>query len=91
MSDAGFTTFTCQVMFCVHLGDYLTFERGQQALNSQGDGSTGFQKLEGLMMAMADFHVQMNFLKLIYKMLFKVCIMQENLHSLLDPWSWRLR
>lgn len=54
-------------------GDYLTFERGLQAINSQCDGTTSIDRLEGLVMSMADFHVQLNLLKLIYKLLFKVC------------------
>lgn len=43
-------------------------------LNTQCDGKTPRARLEGLMMAMADFHVQMNFLKMIYDTLFKVII-----------------
>ena len=54
------------------IGDYLTFERGQQAMHTQSDNIRPEDRLEGLLMAMADFHVQINLLKLIYKMLFKV-------------------
>ena len=54
-------------------GDYLTFERGQQVQSTQSDGRTPADRLEGLLMGMADFHVQMNFLKLIYRVLFQVC------------------
>ena len=59
-----------------HLGDYLTFERGQQALHTQSDNILPEDRLEGLLMAMADFHVQINLLKMIYKMLFKVVILR---------------
>lgn len=53
----------------------MTFERGNQVLNTQCDGRSPKARLEGLMMAMADFHVQMNFLKMIYDTLFKVIIL----------------
>ena len=54
------------------VGDYLTFERATQAQHSQSDGDTKVDRLEGLIMAMADFHVQMNFLKMAYQILFEV-------------------
>ena len=54
------------------VGDYLTFERSQQAINSQSDGKTPADRMEGLVVVMADFHVQLNFMKLIYKTLFQV-------------------
>lgn len=50
----------------------MTFERGQQVLHTQSDGVTQSERLGGMLMAMADFHVQMNFLKLAYRILFKV-------------------
>lgn len=43
-------------------------------MNTQGDGKSPRDRLEGLMMAMADFHVQMNFLKMTFGILFKVII-----------------
>lgn len=54
------------------VGDYLSFERAQQVVSSQSDGLTSIDRLEGLIMGLADFHVQMNFLKLGYKILFHV-------------------
>ena len=48
------------------VGDYLTVERPQQAINSQSD------RMDGLVVAMADFHVQLNLINLIYKTEFQV-------------------
>lgn len=55
-----------------YAGDYLSFERGQQVISSQSDRKTSSERLEGLLMGMADFHVQMNFLKMGFKILFHV-------------------
>lgn len=41
-------------------------------ISSQSDAKTSMERLEGLVMAMADFHVQINFLKMAYKILFHV-------------------
>lgn len=41
-------------------------------ISSQSDGKTATDRLEGLVMGIADFHVQMNFLKMGYKVLFSV-------------------
>ena len=48
------------------VGDNLTFERSQQAINSQSDRTTPADRMEGLVVVMADFHVQLNFMKLKY-------------------------
>ena len=61
-------------------GDYLSFERGKEVLHTQSDAKTPTDRLEGILMGMADFHVQMNFLKMIYKMLFKV---EDHLSSVI--------
>lgn len=67
------------IFFIYFAGDYLSFERGQQVLSSQSDGVTKADRLEGLVMAMADFHVQMNFLKMGFKMLFHVSCLHDSL------------
>lgn len=59
----------------ISVGDYLTFERGLQVLHTQSDGKSQEDRLEGLLMAMADFHVQINLLKVIYRILFRVIIL----------------
>ena len=53
-------------IFCF-VGDYLTFERSQQAINSQSDRKTPVERTEGLVVVLAGFHVQLNFMKLEYK------------------------
>ena len=65
-------TYGKKMFIFFFVGDYLTFERSQQAINSQSDRTTPADRMEGLVVVMADFHVQLNFMKLIYKTLFQV-------------------
>ena len=53
-------------IFCF-VGDYLTIERSQQVINSQSDRKTPVERMEGLVVVLAGFHVQLNFMKLEYK------------------------
>ena len=47
------------------VGDYLTIEVSQQEINSQSDRKTPEDRMEGLVVVLADFDVQLNFMKLI--------------------------
>ena len=62
-------TRICNIVF---EGDYLSFERAMGVIGSQGDGRNKSERIDHLIPVMADFHVQMNFLKLIWKHLYKV-------------------
>lgn len=60
-------------MVILFVGDYLSFAVGKSAQESQQDNTTSANRLEGLVMVMADFHVLMNLCDLIFKDLFHVC------------------
>ena len=52
--------------------DYLSFERAMVVMDSQGDCRNESERIDHLIPVMADFHEQMDFLKLIWKHLYNV-------------------
>ena len=53
-------------------GDYLSFAFGKKVQSTQADNLTATDRLDGLVLCLADFHAEMNLLDLIYLLLFQV-------------------
>jgi hypothetical protein len=53
-------------------GDYLSFYHGKLAQQTQADCLTPEKRLEGLVLALSDFHAMMNLIDVIYKTSFSV-------------------
>lgn len=57
------------------LGDYLSFANGKLAQHTQEDRTDAECRLEGLAMALSDFHAMMNLLDVVFKLLFTASIL----------------
>lgn len=59
----------------VVVGDYLSFNNGKLAQETQADVTNREGRLEGLIMALTDFHAMMNLLDIVFKTSFTVGVL----------------
>lgn len=63
--------FALKADFIFLQGDWLSFKRAQAALESVSNGGSSRERLEGMIPVMADFHIQMELIKIIWKVFYR--------------------
>ena len=70
LPNKGLLLFIVLVLYIT--GDYLSFRNGKIVQKSQSDNFEAEDRLEGLVMAISDFHAMMNLLNIQFKTSFTV-------------------